>query len=103
MPPGSGWSEPGFSGDFAEYIAQKFPSATAADFAVLEAGIVSEETYAEQGLYWEKGHFPIITYILKTYQPDLVMAGYPTTDEFQHQFLGLISPTLPNGASQPGL
>jgi 2',3'-cyclic-nucleotide 2'-phosphodiesterase (5'-nucleotidase family) len=96
-----GWSEPGFSGDFAEYIAQKFPSATAADFAVLEAGIVSEETYVEQGLYWEKGHFPIISYILKTYQPDLVMAGYPTTDEFQHQFLGLISPMLPNGASNP--
>jgi 2',3'-cyclic-nucleotide 2'-phosphodiesterase (5'-nucleotidase family) len=96
-----GWSEPGFTGDFAEYIAQKFPSATAADFAVLEAGVVSEETYAEQGLYWETGHHPIISYILKTYQPDLVMAGYPTTDEFQHQFLGLISPTLPNGAPNP--
>ncbi|HJQ14887.1 MAG TPA: alkaline phosphatase family protein, partial [Anaerolineales bacterium] len=54
-----GWSEPGFSGDFAEFIAQNFPTATAADFAGLEAGIVSEETYAEQGLYWEKGHHPI--------------------------------------------
>jgi 2',3'-cyclic-nucleotide 2'-phosphodiesterase (5'-nucleotidase family) len=96
-----GWSEPGFSGDFAEYIAQKFPSATAADFAVLESGIVSEETYVEQGLYWETGHLPVISYILKKYQPDLVMAGYPTTDEFQHQFLGLISPTLPNGAANP--
>ncbi len=96
-----GWSEPGFTGDFAEYLAQKFPTATAADFAVLEAGVVSEETYAEQGLYWETGHFPMIRYILQKYQPDLVMAGYPTTDEFQHQFLGLISPTLPNGAANP--
>ena len=31
------------------------------------------------------------------------MVGYPTTDEFQHQFLGLVTPTLPNGAAQPGL
>ena len=44
--------EPGFSGDFAEYVAQTFPTSMAADFAVLEAGIVSEETYVEQGLYW---------------------------------------------------
>ena len=93
--------EPGFVGDFAEYLAQKFPSAQAADFAVLESGIVSEETYVQQGLYWETGHFPMIQYILSTYQPDLVMVGYPTTDEFQHQFLGLITPTLPNGAPNP--
>ncbi len=96
-----GWSEPGFSGDFAEYVAQKFPTATAADFAVLEAGVVSEETYAQQGLYWETGHFPLIQYIVNKYQPDLLMLGYPTTDEFQHQFLGLITPTLPNGAPNP--
>jgi 2',3'-cyclic-nucleotide 2'-phosphodiesterase (5'-nucleotidase family) len=96
-----GWSEPGFTGDFAEYVAQKFPTSTAADFAVLESGIVSEETYVEQGLYWETGHYPIIKYILKTYKPDLAMVGYPTTDEFQHQFLGLIVPKLPNGAPNP--
>jgi hypothetical protein len=44
--------EAGFTGAFDEYVAQKFPVSTAADFAVLEAGIVSEETYVEQGLYW---------------------------------------------------
>ena len=38
---------------------------------------------------------------MKTYQPDLLLAGYPTTDEFQHQFLGLITPTLANGAPNP--
>jgi 2',3'-cyclic-nucleotide 2'-phosphodiesterase (5'-nucleotidase family) len=95
------WSEPGFDGDFAEFVAQNFPTMTAADFAVLEAGIVSEETYVEQGLYWETGHHPLIEYILTNYQPDLLMLGYPVTDEFQHQFLGLISPTLPNGDPNP--
>jgi 2',3'-cyclic-nucleotide 2'-phosphodiesterase (5'-nucleotidase family)/predicted AlkP superfamily phosphohydrolase/phosphomutase len=97
----AGWSEPGFSGDFAEYIAQNFPTSTAADFAVLEAGIVSEETYVEQGLYWETGHHPLIEYILTKYQPDLLMIGYPVTDEFQHQFFGLITPTLPGGDPNP--
>ena len=93
--------EAGFTGDFAEYVAQKFPTSTAADFAILEAGIVSEETYVEQGLYWETGHHPLISYILSSYKPDLALVGYPITDEFQHQFLGLVSPTLPNGAPNP--
>jgi hypothetical protein len=93
--------EPGFTGDFAEYVAQKFPVSTAADFAVLEAGIVSEETYVEQGLRWENAHLPLIYYILRNYKPDLLMLGYPITDEFQHQFLGLITPKLPNGAPNP--
>jgi hypothetical protein len=96
-----GWSEPGFNGDFAEFVAQNFPTATAADFAVLEAGIVSEETHVEQGLYWETGHYPLIEYIVTNYAPDLLMLGYPVTDEFQHQFLGLITPTLPNGDPNP--
>ncbi len=96
-----GWSESGFAGDFEEYVAQKFPSSTAADYAVVEAGIVSEETYVEQGLAWEKLYMPLIRYILEAYQPDLVLAGYPTIDEFQHQFLGLVTPTLPNGKPNP--
>jgi 2',3'-cyclic-nucleotide 2'-phosphodiesterase (5'-nucleotidase family) len=93
--------EAGFTGDFAEYVAQKFPSSTAADFAILEAGIVSEDTYVEQGLAWETFARPLITYILNTYKPDLAMVGYPTADEFQHQFLGLITPKLPNGEANP--
>ncbi len=93
--------EPGFSGDFAEYLAQKFPTSTAADYAILEAGVTSEETYAEQGLYWTKAHAPLLTYVVKKYKPDLLLAGYPTTDEFQHQFLGLVSPTLPGGGANP--
>ena len=29
------------------------------------------------------------------------MVGMPTTDEFQHQFLGLVTQRLPNGAANP--
>ncbi len=93
--------EPGFVGNFEDFVAATFPSSQAGDFAVLEAGIVSEETYVEQGLYWEKSYHPIIDYVLKTYQPDLALVGYPVTDEFQHQFLGLVTKTLPNGAANP--
>jgi 2',3'-cyclic-nucleotide 2'-phosphodiesterase (5'-nucleotidase family) len=97
-----GWpGEPGFSGDFAEYVAQTFPTSTAGDFAILEAGIVGEETYVEQGLYWEKSHHPVLEYMIETYQPDLALVGYPVTDEFQHQFLGLVTPTVPDGSPNP--
>jgi 2',3'-cyclic-nucleotide 2'-phosphodiesterase (5'-nucleotidase family) len=93
--------EPGFTGNFEDYVAAKFPSSQAGDFAVLESGIVSEETYVEQGLYWETGYHPIINYVLDKYEPDLALVGYPATDEFSHQFLGLITKTLPNGAPNP--
>ena len=93
--------EPGFTGDFAEYVAQTFPTATGADFAVLEAGIVSEETYVEQGLYWERPTSRCSSTSCESTSPTSLLAGYPTTDEFQHQFLGLVTPTLPNGAANP--
>ncbi len=93
--------EPGFTGDFAEYLAQAFPTSTAADFAILEAGITSEETYVEQGQYWSTAHLPMLKYVVRTYKPDLLLAGFPTTDEFQHQFLGLVTKTLPGGAPNP--
>ncbi len=98
----AGWpGEPGFEGDFAEFVAQRFPTSTAGDFAVLEAGIVSEETYVEQGLYWEAAHHPLLEYLVETYDPDLALVGYPVTDEMQHQFLGLVSPTVPDGSPNP--
>lgn len=93
--------EPGFTGSFEDFVAERFPSSQAGDFAVLEAGIVSEATYMEQALYWETGHHPLIRYILDTYKPDLAMVGYPVTDEVQHQFLGLVTKKLPNGAPNP--
>lgn len=97
----SGWFEPGFTGTFDEFVARTFPSPTGADFAVLEAGIVSEETYVEQGLRWQAFAHPLIRYILGKHRPDLVMVGYPTADEFQSQFLGLVTPTLPDGSPNP--
>jgi 2',3'-cyclic-nucleotide 2'-phosphodiesterase (5'-nucleotidase family) len=87
--------------DFAEFLAARFPTSTAADFAILEAGVTSEETYVEQGLYWSKGHWPMLEYIARKYRPDLLMVGMPTTDEFQHQFLGLVTRKLPNGQANP--
>ncbi len=93
--------EPGFTGTFEDYVAATFPSSQAADFAILESGIVSEDTYVEQAFYWETSYDPIIDYVLDKYQPDLALVGYPTTDEIQHQFLGLITKTLPNGAANP--
>ena len=94
--------EPGFTGDFAEYLAQTFPTSTAADFAVLEAGVVSEETYVQQGLYWATGHQPMLEYVIETVPArPRCWPACPTTDEFQHQFLGLVTPTLPNGAANP--
>jgi 2',3'-cyclic-nucleotide 2'-phosphodiesterase (5'-nucleotidase family) len=96
------WSgEPGFTGSFEDYVAERFPSSQAGDFAVLEAGIVSEETYVEQGLYWAKSYHPLIEYVLGKYKPDLALVGSPVTDEFQHQFLGLVTKRLPNGAPNP--
>ena len=56
---------------------------------------MSEETYVEQGLYWETSYHPLIKYVLDTYKPDLAMVGYPVTDEFQHQFLGLVTRSCP--------
>jgi 2',3'-cyclic-nucleotide 2'-phosphodiesterase (5'-nucleotidase family) len=87
--------------DFSEFIAATFPTATAADFAIGEAGIVSEDTYAQQGLAWTNAHWPILSYIGRHYRPDLLLAGFPTTDEFSHQFLGLVTKRLPGGIHNP--
>jgi 2',3'-cyclic-nucleotide 2'-phosphodiesterase (5'-nucleotidase family)/predicted AlkP superfamily phosphohydrolase/phosphomutase len=94
--------EPGYSaGQFEDFVAEHFPSSQAGDFAVLEAGIVSEETYIQQQQYWETAYHPLIKYVLDTYKPDVALVGYPGTDEIQHQFLGLVTKTLPNGADNP--
>ncbi|MGH2682810.1 MAG: 5'-nucleotidase C-terminal domain-containing protein [Actinomycetota bacterium] len=87
-PPEAGYA----TGEFEDYLAENFPTSTAADFAPLEAGIVFEETYVEQGLMWEDAHLPMMGYIDRVYNPHVLFAGYPVTDEFQHQFLALITP-----------
>ncbi|MGQ0671118.1 MAG: alkaline phosphatase family protein, partial [Actinomycetota bacterium] len=80
-----------------------FPSSTAADFAPLEAGIVDEDTYVEQGLMWKDAHFAYLGYIFNTLgvEPDLLMLGNPITDEFSHQFMALVTPTDIDGNPNP--
>jgi 2',3'-cyclic-nucleotide 2'-phosphodiesterase (5'-nucleotidase family)/predicted AlkP superfamily phosphohydrolase/phosphomutase len=91
------------SAAFEETLAADFPTSTAADFAPLEAGIVDEDTYVQQGLMWKDSHFEYLEYIVDElgYEPDLLMLGTPVTDEFQHQFMGLVSPVDLDGAPNP--
>ncbi|MDR5695201.1 MAG: alkaline phosphatase family protein [Armatimonadota bacterium] len=78
-----------------ELLAERFPTSTAADYAPLEAGIIDEETYVQQGLQWEAAHWPMLRYLITTTKPDLILVGYPLTDEFSHQFLALVTPGTP--------
>jgi 2',3'-cyclic-nucleotide 2'-phosphodiesterase (5'-nucleotidase family)/predicted AlkP superfamily phosphohydrolase/phosphomutase len=88
---------------FAERINADFPSATGSDFAPLEAGIIDEETYVEQGLQGAANTTAYLRYIVSELgvQPDLLMLGAALTDEFSHQFLGLVSPTEADGTANP--
>lgn len=88
---------------FEETLNADFPSPTAADFAPLEAGIVDEETYVEQGLKWRDAHLAYLRYVIDELgvEPDLLLLGNPVTDEFGHQFLGLLSPTDLDGDPNP--
>jgi 2',3'-cyclic-nucleotide 2'-phosphodiesterase (5'-nucleotidase family)/predicted AlkP superfamily phosphohydrolase/phosphomutase len=98
---------PAGSTDFEEKLNRDFPTSTAADFAPLEAGIVDEDTYVEQGLMWKDAHWEYLRYILGPapaglgVKPDLLLVGNPVTDEFSHQFMGLITPTDIDGNPNP--
>lgn len=87
-----------------KYIADNLPGAVAADFAPLEAGIIDEETYVQQGRDLEAAYGDaVLKFILGTLQPDtdLALVGYPVTDEFSHQFMALVTPTDMDGAPNP--
>jgi 2',3'-cyclic-nucleotide 2'-phosphodiesterase (5'-nucleotidase family)/predicted AlkP superfamily phosphohydrolase/phosphomutase len=87
-----------------KYLAENFPTAVAADFAPLEARIIDEDTYVQQGRDLEAAYGDaVLHYILGTLQPDtqLALVGYPVTDEFSHQFMGLVTPTDLDGAANP--
>jgi 2',3'-cyclic-nucleotide 2'-phosphodiesterase (5'-nucleotidase family)/predicted AlkP superfamily phosphohydrolase/phosphomutase len=88
---------------FEQTLNAQFPSSTAADFAPLEAGIIDEDTYVEQGLKWEDAHFAYLHYIFGTLgvRPELLMLGTPSTDEFSHQFMGLVTATDMDGRPNP--
>jgi 2',3'-cyclic-nucleotide 2'-phosphodiesterase (5'-nucleotidase family)/predicted AlkP superfamily phosphohydrolase/phosphomutase len=89
--------------NFESTLVDRFPTSTAADFAPLEAGIIDEDTYVEQGLMWADFHWAALDYIMTTVQPDtdLLMLGNPVTDEFSHQFLALTVPTDIDGDANP--
>jgi predicted AlkP superfamily phosphohydrolase/phosphomutase len=91
------------SSAFEETLAAQFPTSTAADFAPLEALIVDEDTYVEQGLMWKDAHWAYLEYILDDLgvDPELLLLGTPVTDEFSHQFMGLVSPTDIDGDPNP--
>jgi 2',3'-cyclic-nucleotide 2'-phosphodiesterase (5'-nucleotidase family) len=91
------------SAAFEETLAHDFPTSTAADFAPLEAGIVDEDTYVEQGLRWKEATFAYLNHIFGTLgvTPDMLLLGNPVTDEFQHQFLALTVPTDMDGDPNP--
>ena len=91
------------SAAFEETLARDFPTSIAADFAVLEGLVVDEETYVEQGLMWKDATFAYLRYIFETLelQADLLLLGNPVTDEFQHQFLGLVTPRDLDGDPNP--
>jgi len=94
---------PAGSADFEEVLNRDFPSSTAADYAPLEAYIIDEDTYVQQGLMWKEAAFGYLNYIFKGLglMPDLLMLGSPTTDEFSHQFMGLVTPTDMDGDPNP--
>ena len=89
--------------NFESTLVDMFPTSTAADFAPLEAGIIDEDTYVEQGLKWADFHWGALNYILTVVQPntDLLFLGSPVTDEFSHQFMGLYTPTDMDGNPNP--
>jgi len=89
--------------NFESTLVDQFPTSTAADFAPLEAGIIDEETYVEQGLMWKDFHWAALEFILTDVQPDtdLLLLGNPVTDEFSHQFMALYSPTDIDGNPNP--
>jgi 2',3'-cyclic-nucleotide 2'-phosphodiesterase (5'-nucleotidase family) len=89
--------------NFESTLVNQFPTSTAADFAPLEAGIIDEDTYVEQGLKWADFHWRALEYILEEVQPDtdLLFVGNPVTDEFSHQFMGLVTPTDLDGDPNP--
>lgn len=91
-------------GSLENYLADNLPTYISADFAPLEARIIDEETYVQQGRDLEKiAGDAYLNFILGSLQPDtdLAFVGFPVTDEFSHQFMGLVTPTDMDGNPNP--
>lgn len=91
-------------GSLESYLAENVPGYIAADFAPLEARIIDEETYVQQGRDLEGAYGnAVLRFVLGTLQPDtqLALVGYPVTDEFSHQFMALVTPSDMDGVPNP--
>ena len=88
-----------------KYIADNLLPWAAADFAPEEAGVVDEDTYVQQGRDLERAYSlagdQLHPRARSSRTRDLAMVGYPFTDEVSHQFMGLVTPTDPDGDPNP--
>ena len=90
-------------GDLRGDARPRLPVLDRRRLAPLEALIVDEDTYVEQGLKWKDAHWAYLEYIFDdlNVEADLLLAGNPVTDEFSHQFMALFTPTDMDGAPNP--
>ena len=94
--------EPGFTGEFDEYLAQKFPTSTAADFADPRVRHHQRGDLRRAGpLLGDRPPADARVHRRRRTSPDLLLVGVPTTDEFQHQFLGLVTHEAPERCRNP--
>ena len=90
--------EPGFEGDFDEYVARRSrPRRLATSRSSRRASSARRPTSSRACT--GRNRITRCSSMIETYQPDLALVGYPVTDEFQHQFLGLVTPTVPDGST----
>jgi hypothetical protein len=75
--------------------SEAFDVPETADHGPIEAGLIDEVTYVEQGMMFYPHAQQVYQYVIDTYQPDLLFAGTPVTDEFSHQFMARVTPAYP--------
>ncbi|HLZ71263.1 MAG TPA: alkaline phosphatase family protein [Dehalococcoidia bacterium] len=82
--------------DLEDLLASEvFAVPETADHGPIEAGLVDAETYVEQGLMFYANVEAVYRHAIEAYQPDLLFAGAPVTDEFSHQFMACVTPAYP--------
>ena len=77
-------------------LVANFDAIRPSDFSPYIIGLIDDQTFMEQHLHGEVllGH-QVYPYVIRTYQPDLVLAGNEATDAIQHRFLALATPGTP--------
>ena len=95
--------EPGFTGTFEDFVAEQLPVLAGRRLRRPRVRDRQRGHLHPAGPVLGGSYHPLIKYVLDTYKPDVALVGYPGTDEIQHQFLGLVTKKLPNGAHEPGL